>query len=226
MTGPASATGIPALNRILPPSTSPFAVTVSAAAAAAEARGTYDTPRTMTYAPDSLPPIERAPSSSLFMRRPTRRPFMFGGAVAFAVVAIGGFLLLRAEGESSSNGSEGVAATIVPPPVLTPAIPDHAAGAEAARVASDASSEAPAPATTGELVTPAAARGHRVWVDGKVEALSSGVTLRVPCGTHVVRVGSTGESSTVEVPCGGSVVVGAPRVPAQSSSHPYDNFSF
>jgi hypothetical protein len=61
----------------------------------------------------------------------------------------------------------------------------------------------------GDLVTPATERNHRVWVDGRIAAWSSGGLLRVPCGTHVVRIGSAGESRTVFVPCGGQAIVQA-----------------
>ncbi len=68
----------------------------------------------------------------------------------------------------------------------------------------------PAPAaasTAGELVTPASARSHRVFVDGRYAAARSGATLTLHCGRHTVRIGSQGRDLAVEVPCGGSVSV-------------------
>jgi hypothetical protein len=46
--------------------------------------------------------------------------------------------------------------------------------------------------------------GHRLWIDGVLEP-SWKVTL--PCGSHVVQVGSAGAPRTVEVPCGSTVMV-------------------
>ena len=67
---------------------------------------------------------------------------------------------------------------------------------------------APAPASTlGDIETPAAARSHRVFVDGHYAAARAGVTLSVKCGKHTVRIGSQGREQTVDVPCGGSVSV-------------------
>jgi serine/threonine protein kinase len=71
----------------------------------------------------------------------------------------------------------------------------------------------PAPAssvsTMGDLVTPASAHSHRVFVDGHYAAPRSGATLSLRCGTHTVRVGSKGKDQTVHVPCGGSVSIEA-----------------
>ncbi len=71
-------------------------------------------------------------------------------------------------------------------------------------VASDTSG---ALSTLGTIVAPVAARHHRIWVDGEVVVWSTGPTLSVPCGTHVVRIGSSGASQSIEVPCGGRVML-------------------
>lgn len=62
--------------------------------------------------------------------------------------------------------------------------------------------------TTGTIVLPPAAVGHRVFLDGKlieVESLAS-----VTCGRHAMRVGAKGRDRVVLVPCGGDVVVAYP----------------
>jgi hypothetical protein len=69
----------------------------------------------------------------------------------------------------------------------------------------------PAPTSTvGDLITPLSAHAHRVFVDGRCAADSSGATLSVRCGRHTVRIGSHGASQTVDVSCGGSISVDVP----------------
>jgi hypothetical protein len=54
--------------------------------------------------------------------------------------------------------------------------------------------------TTGKVI---GAPSHRLFVDGHVEAAS---TALVPCGAHVVKVGSAGKPHSLDVPCGGEVI--------------------
>jgi hypothetical protein len=59
-------------------------------------------------------------------------------------------------------------------------------------------------ATVGTLRVDPQAAGHRVWVDGVV--LTAGAAL-VRCGEHQVKVGSSGRTRTIDVPCGGDITV-------------------
>ena len=96
-----------------------------------------------------------------------------------------------------------------PPPSSPPALP---AGPPAAKPveASPPPPPSPAPASRlGDLVTPVEARSHRVFIDGRYAAPRSGATLSLPCGLHTVRIGSKGRDQKVNVPCGGSISVGA-----------------
>jgi hypothetical protein len=186
-----------------------------------------DTPRTMSLALQSVPPVERAPSS---IRIPAgaRHPLLAVAAAlgAMAVLAFAYVAHRRGaeEGESpppaaASESLERAERKTAAPPggaatVATgaPAGPKPAATAEPALSAPSASAgslpaSSPGP-THGDIVTPASAHGHRVWVDGRVASWSSGSTLRVPCGTHVVRIGSTGDSKSVAVPCNGRIILG------------------
>jgi hypothetical protein len=57
------------------------------------------------------------------------------------------------------------------------------------------------------LVTlPPYAAGHRVFVDG-VAAASSGTTLKARCGRHAIKIGSTGKGRTLDLPCGGELIL-------------------
>jgi hypothetical protein len=64
----------------------------------------------------------------------------------------------------------------------------------------------PAPDNTGLLDTPSALWNHRVFIDGLTRG-AGGDVIRVPCGRHSVRLGSSGRVQSVDVPCGGTVVV-------------------
>ena len=44
-------------------------------------------------------------------------------------------------------------------------------------------------------------------VDGELVDLTKDPTLNVSCGTHVVRIGSSGAAQSIDVPCGGRVTV-------------------
>jgi hypothetical protein len=55
--------------------------------------------------------------------------------------------------------------------------------------------------TTGRILLPPAAAGHRVFLDERVATESHGEVV-VPCGAHKLRIGSAGKTTTVEVPCG------------------------
>jgi serine/threonine protein kinase len=64
----------------------------------------------------------------------------------------------------------------------------------------------PIPEDTGLLDTPPALSNHRVFVDGLARGVG-GDLIRVPCGRHAIRLGSTGRTLSVDVPCGGTVTV-------------------
>ena len=111
---------------------------------------------------------------------------------------------------------------VVPPrPALAPAASQVTSAAPAPVPAPPAAS-LPVPGT-GEIVTPASARSHRVFLDGQYAAPSSGVTLRVRCGRHAIRIGSAGTLQSIDVPCGGAVTVPArgalPSRPAMSAAY-------
>jgi hypothetical protein len=59
-------------------------------------------------------------------------------------------------------------------------------------------------ASTGTIVPPAAAAGHRVFVDGKLKG-NGAAPIIVSCGKHTVKIGSTGVPADVNVPCGKTV---------------------
>lgn len=58
----------------------------------------------------------------------------------------------------------------------------------------------------GVLRLPKSVMHHRTYIDGK-QWVSTKMTVDVPCGTHTVKIGSTGKENTYDVPCGGSIDV-------------------
>jgi len=59
--------------------------------------------------------------------------------------------------------------------------------------------------TTGTVLLPPRAAGHRIFVDGRRARSEGDAPLRLRCGSHVIQVGSGGDPETVEVPCRGEV---------------------
>jgi hypothetical protein len=49
-------------------------------------------------------------------------------------------------------------------------------------------------------------KGHRLYVDGKLLGDSAG-PVTVECGTRIIKLGSSGVSKSIAVPCGGEIAV-------------------
>jgi hypothetical protein len=99
------------------------------------------------------------------------------------------------------DGSAHLRVAAVRPLVEAPPLPlPGGAGAPPTNLTSD---------TDGELRTPASAKGHRIFVDGRVRG-TGGEVLRLRCGPHDVQVGSAGRKRRIVVPCGGSVDADSP----------------
>jgi serine/threonine-protein kinase len=77
----------------------------------------------------------------------------------------------------------------------------------------DAKASATPPSTgvpkgTGVLQTAGAVPGRRIFVDKRTVGQTPG-SVTVACGTHLVRIGSSGVARNVDVPCGGEINVAA-----------------
>jgi hypothetical protein len=57
----------------------------------------------------------------------------------------------------------------------------------------------------GTVRLPPRASGHRVYVDGRRVQVDEDATLRLPCGAHVIQIGSRGTPEPIDVRCGGEV---------------------
>ena len=90
-----------------------------------------------------------------------------------------------------------------------PAVPTVAPAALPSVVASVAVESLPKIAVDPAMTlvsTPASAKGHRVFVNGRVVG-NAGGALQVKCGEHTVKIGSAGKARTMHFPCGGEVSV-------------------
>jgi hypothetical protein len=177
-------------------------------------------------APPRRPPPRRSPDASLEFPHPVD-PALFADAsselvpdfddelppprpdrtriryVAFTgVMVLAGILFGLAIGSRSraSVASDGDTTTQSPPIAHKP--PSLPAPTIATTTAPTA---APAP-TTGSIVSPKWATGRRVYMDGGKDFGPAG-NAEVPCGTHVVQIGTSGKPRKVNVPCGGNVTV-------------------
>lgn len=99
-----------------------------------------------------------------------------------------------------------------PVPVPEPTTPPSSA-AKPTEPTADTSAVKPTASTTtkdghpaGTLRAPKAV-GRRIYFDGRIVGEGGVHDLTVPCGTHRVKVGSTGTEHPVTIPCGGVVEV-------------------
>jgi len=60
-------------------------------------------------------------------------------------------------------------------------------------------------AEMGTLMLPSRAAGHRIFVDGRRAKSDGNEPLRLPCGRHVIQIGTGGGQEAVDLPCGGEV---------------------
>ena len=57
----------------------------------------------------------------------------------------------------------------------------------------------------GTVRLPSRASGHRVYVDGRRAQIDESGTIRLPCGRHVIQIGSQGTPEPIDVSCGGEL---------------------
>lgn len=86
-----------------------------------------------------------------------------------------------------------VAPLPAPAPVAVPSIPVEA--------------QTPIPADSSLVTFPAYAQGHRVFIDGRIIAVSDGSPTKVKCGRHMVKIGSARKPRVLDFACGREVIV-------------------
>jgi Meckel syndrome type 1 protein len=233
---PPVAAPAPAVAPAPAPSLSPAAPAIASAIASAPAPAETPEPAPAPppiVQPPS-PPEPHAPMSTadalafepVAVRRRSMLPIAasVGAVIAVAVVAV--VVLGRSSAPSPASAAVASApAASRPPEPVVPGTPPAATSAPAPSVAPTAlataatpvASESSAPALSesasaqtppdqGQLVFPASAAGHRIFVDGRVVGDGAQPAV-VRCGPHDVKVGSAGTPQRVDVPCGGSLTL-------------------
>ncbi len=162
------------------------------------------------------PAAHPAPSAPAVVDTAAASPSSSGGPTAppapTAPVASTASSAVSAGSAVPEVASSPAAAASAPPVAVSTAAAASSAASPAASLAAPPASAAAAPAPPtpalaadmGELVLPASAAGHRIFVDGKV--VSEGkAPLQLHCGTHAVHIGSAGAEKEIAVPCGASI---------------------
>ena len=146
-----------------------------------------------------------------------------GGAVA---VRNGTYARLRdgakaAAARAGSKPSAPAAQPVTPSQPVTPPVAMIAPPAAPVAEAPTPVAEAPAPlpsvsvsslpqptvAADSSLVTfPVSAQGHRVFFDGRPMAVTS-APMKLRCGRHMIRIGSTGKARVTDLACGREVTL-------------------
>jgi hypothetical protein len=169
------------------------------------------TPLEVSTTMSSLPPVAGpSPSRS---RRTTFVP------TAAALMAVGGVLALayglrvswpgarppRLAVETAAESREPVAPPTVTPPAEVVA-PSPVASAAPSPAADSPVASADPNATYALVWLPSEAKGHRVFIDGRLTPAGP-PPLKVKCGKHVVKIGSASKARPVSLPCGGELTL-------------------
>jgi serine/threonine protein kinase len=150
------------------------------------------TPATGTTTPQTLAPQTLAPQTgSAATAKGTASPTSIASAVATSAAA---------PSTAGTSAAATPAASASAAAAVAPGTADTAAPAGAVPITPMTSS------TMGDVKPPAAAAGHRIFVDGKV-AGNGTETIHVRCGVHTIKVGSSGMAQSVDVPCGGEIAL-------------------
>lgn len=121
----------------------------------------------------------------------------------------------RASTKPSAPITEAVAAPAVPaPPPVAVAPPPAAVPAPAPpappampTVSVDSLPKPSIPADVALVTFPAYAHGHRVFVDGRVVAVSASTPTKVKCGLRTIKIGSARKARAVDLACGREVTL-------------------
>jgi serine/threonine-protein kinase len=101
-------------------------------------------------------------------------------------------------GSASASASAAASASAVPSASVAPSA--------SAAPASAAKPSAAVAEGMGIVTTSGAAPGRRIFVDDRTVGQTP-QSITVKCGSHSVRIGSSGKTQTIDVPCGGEVGV-------------------
>jgi hypothetical protein len=136
------------------------------------------------------------------IRIPLRRRRL--GGIVIGTLAGCALILVAAVIARVSHASSEPAATAAPPNDLATATTARPSPPPAVALGGAPPVPLPVAPASGTLRLERPAVPGRVWVDGKKQMSLSAV---VACGTHQVKIGARGHAHSVDVPCGGELVV-------------------
>ena len=92
------------------------------------------------------------------------------------------------------------------PAAASAPLPPSVTASPSASAAEPATPASNIPADMCDLLTPKSAGGHRIFFDGRVVG-ESPRTVRVACGAHTIKIGSSGSAQALTLPCGADLTV-------------------
>jgi len=167
-------------------------------------------------APVQAPPVARtaAPVQAPAVTKPAKAP----GSGRTGLVTVGVLLaagaLIFAYVRKSEPRAELVPIVSTQPAVVVDAAPPAVAAerGDTSVAQEEKQDEKPLAAaadadigTLGTVMLPSRAAGHRIFVDGRRSKSDGNEPLRLPCGRHVIQIGTSGGQEAVDLPCGGEV---------------------
>ncbi len=125
-------------------------------------------------------------------------------ATVSATASVSAAPTVAATATASATATVSVSATASAPPMASASVVPSVTATAAPTATAAATATG---GDTGTLVAPAAAaKGHRVLVDGKSVGDAPG-PFTVRCGAHTVQIGSHGREQKLTIPCGGELAV-------------------
>lgn len=158
-----------------------------------------------------------APAPVASVARRSHAPLAVGACLAIVIGAIVAGSVTYARGQARERLRAAQAATTVtapaapstaptPTPAPTPLTPEPSPSPTPAAPEAAPAAAVVTTATEGLLKTTGALPGRRIFVDAAVVGQTP-ESITVKCGSHVVHLGSSGKNQTIDIPCGGELVV-------------------
>lgn len=174
-------------------------------------------PKPSSLAPVAMSAAYRRAAPTLQLRA-HRRSSTFGAIMALLVVALSSGAVIgvafvpnalergraaimdRLKVRRAPEQPAAASAVDTAPPVAPPSAVDPV-------VVPPVSPETPEIDSDFTLVTlPESARGHRIYVDGRVMTVGA-EPIKVKCGMHTIKIGSSGKPRSIELPCGRDLTI-------------------
>jgi hypothetical protein len=174
----------------------------------------------LSYPPPAPPFVPSArPNRALVVAIGAAVVFVAGVGVVCAGVRDGGYahLLASAKAATMRASAKPAAPSVAPAAELAPAVlapPPQAVVAPAAptrapvpTISVDALPKSPVPPDMALVTLPAYAHGHRIFVDGRLIAVTDDVPTKIKCGRHTIKIGAARKARAIDLACGTEVIL-------------------